>query len=247
MLASNGIYVAATEELLANERSETVHYDTDNGLPYMATANSFSELTADGDLFIASSAGVVKINIEQPFEDVSDLKVAVPFVDADDVRIYPDENGAFTIPSETHKLTVSSFVYNYSLMNPQVSYHLEGFDKTVKTVIRSELAPADYTNLSGGTYHFVMQVKDSMGRGNKELRVQIEKEKAFYEQAWFFVAAGFAVLLIAAALIRLYVRRRMQKLEKKNQETMTFVREITEAFAKVIDMKDKYTNGHSYR
>ena len=247
VLASNGIYVTATEELLANERIETVHYDTDNGLPYMATANSFSELTADGDLFIASSAGVVKINIEQPFEDVSDLKVAVPFVDADDVRIYPDENGAFTIPSDTHKLTVNSFVYNYSLMNPQVSYCLEGFDKTFKTVIRSELAPADYTNLSGGTYHFVMQVKDSMGRGNKELRVQIEKEKAFYEQAWFFVAAGFAVLLIAAVLIRLYVRRRMQKLEKKNQETMTFVREITEAFAKVIDMKDKYTNGHSTR
>ena len=28
---------------------------------------------------------------------------------------------------------------------------------------------------------------------------------------------------------------------------MTFVREITESFAKVIDMKDKYTNGHSSR
>ena len=247
VLASNGLYVLSADDLLANGRIEPVHYSIDNGLPYIATANSYSELTPEGELYIACSSGVAKVNIEEPFENVNDLKIAVPFVDADDTRIYPDGSGAFVIPSDTHKLTVNSFVYNYSLMNPQVSYHLEGFDKTVKTVIRSDLAPVDYTNLRGGTYHFVMQVKDSMGRGNKEMSVRIVKEKAFYEEVWFFAVVGLAVLLVTAELVRLYVRRRMQKLEKKNQETMTFVREITEAFAKVIDMKDRYTNGHSTR
>ena len=132
-------------------------------------------------------------------------------------------------------------------MNPQVSYHLEGFDKATTTVSRTELKPVDYTNLHGGSYDFVMQLKNAMGRGNKEMTVHIVKEKSFYEQAWFYTVVGLGVLLAAFFGIRAYIRWKMQKLEKKNQETMTFVREITEAFAKVIDMKDKYTNGHSSR
>jgi len=247
VLASNGIYVISSKELMANGAIEPVFHGIPSGLPYIATANSYSALTAEGDLYIAGSAGVIKVNIETPFEDVNDLKVAVPFVDADGARIYPDGNGSFVIPADTLKLTVYSYVFNYSPMNPQVSYHLEGFDSAVITVDRSELAPADYTNLQGGDYRFVMQLKDSMGRGNREVSVLIRKEKAFYEQIWFIVLIailGIGLIVLAA---RLYTRKKMHALEKKNHETMTFVKEITEAFAKVVDMKDRYTNGHSMR
>ena len=247
VLASNGIYVISADELLANEAVEPVFYGIPSGLPYIATANSFSELTAEGDLYIASSAGVVKVNIETPFENVNNLKVAVPFIDVDGERIFPDETGAYVIPASARKLTVSSYVYTYSPTNPQVSYHLEGFDSTVATVDRSELVPVDYTNLRGGDYRFVMQLKDSMGRGNRETSVLIRKEKAFYEQVWFLVLVVLAGLALIALAVWLYTRKKMHALEKKNQETMTFVREITLAFAKVVDMKDKYTNGHSTR
>ena len=55
-------------------------------------------------------------------------------------------------------------------------------------------------------------------------------------------------LLAAVALVvRFYVKRKMHKLEKQQKETMALVGGITEAFAKVIDMKDRYTNGHSTR
>ena len=247
VLASNGIYVARAEDLIAGGEVDPVFYGIPNGLPYMATANSYSELTEDGDLYIAASAGVVKVNIEKPFEDVNDLKIAVPYIDVDGARIYPDGNGDFVIPAGARKLTVSGFVFNYSPMNPQVSYRLEGFDEAVKTVSRSELAPADYTNLRGGDYRFIMQLKDSMGRGNKEVSVRIRKEKAFYEEVWFYVAAAAAGLCVIGLLARMYTRRKMRALEKKNHETMTFVKEITHSFAKVVDMKDTYTNGHSLR
>ncbi|MDO4989670.1 MAG: two-component regulator propeller domain-containing protein [Eubacteriales bacterium] len=247
ILSSNGIYVTPADALLAGGEISPVYYGLSNGLPGIATANSYSELTDEGELYIASSTGIVRVNIDKPFEHVDDLKAAVPFVDADGIRFFPDKDGSFHIPADTHKLTVYSYVYTYSLTNPQVSYHLEGFDKTVTTVSRTELMPVDYTNLRGGAYDFVMTLADSMGRGSKETSVRIFKAKAYYEQAGFYLLAGLAALLVAAMLIRVYVRRRMQKLEKKNQETMTFVREITEAFAKVIDMKDKYTNGHSTR
>ncbi len=247
LLASNGIYVVPAEELLANGPVDPVYYGVPNGLPYMATANSFSELAKEGDLYIASSSGVVKVNIEASFEDVNDLKVAVPFVDVDGTRFYPESSGTFVIPSNTRKLTVNSFVYTYSPTNPQVSYYLEGFDNTAVTVSRSELDPVDYTNLRGGDYHFVMQIKDSLGRGNREVSVLIRKEKAFYERIWFIIVVALALIALIVLGARLYTRKRMRALEKKNHETMTLIGEITEAFAKVIDMKDKYTNGHSSR
>ena len=247
ILASNGIYVAHADELLANENIEPVFYGIPNGLPYIATANSYSEMTDEGDLYIASSSGVTKVNIEKAFEDVNAMKVAVPYIDVDGTRIYPDETGAFTIPSDARKLTVSSFVFNYSPTNPQVSYYLGGFDNTVTTVDRSELVPVDYTNLRGGDYRYVMELKDAMGRGNREMSVLIRKEKTFYEQVWFMILAAVAAIGLVVLGVWLMTRKKMRALEKKNHETMTFVREITHAFAKVVDMKDKYTNGHSTR
>ncbi len=40
---------------------------------------------------------------------------------------------------------------------------------------------------------------------------------------------------------------RIDSLRQKQQESIIFASEVSEAFAKVIDMKDKYTNGHSER
>ena len=247
VLSSNGIYVVPAQELLANGDINPEYYGIANGLPCIATANSYSDLDSEGNLYIAGNSGIIKVNIEQPFENVNELKAGVPYVEADGERIYPDENGAFVISKNTNKLTVPSFVFNYSLNNPQVSFLLEGFDRQMKTIRRSDLAPIDYTNLRGGTYHYVMQLHDNMGRGNKVVSVQIIKKKKFYEQAWFDIVVSLLMLFLLEESVRFYVRKKTRALEKKQKETMALVAGITEAFAKVIDMKDRYTNGHSTR
>ena len=218
VLSSDGIYVVPTEELLQNGEIKPVHYGIANGLPCIATSNSYSELTEAGDLYIAGSAGVAKVNIEASLENVSELKQAVPYLEADGLRIYPDESGGFTIPSSVRKLTVYGFVFNYSLTDPQITYYLEGFDKETVTLSRSELGPVTYTNLPGGSYRFVMELKDAMGRGSNTLSVSIVKEKALYEQWWFYLALGLLAALAAALLIRAYIRRKMRLLEEKHRE-----------------------------
>ena len=220
VLSSDGIYVVPTEDLLKNGDIEAVHYGIANGLLCAATSNSYSELTEKGDLYIAGSTGVAKVNIEAPIEDIGVLKQAVPYIDIDGVRIYPNEEGGFTIPSNVRKLTIYGFVFNYSLTDPQVSYHLEGFDKDAVTVSRSELGPVTYTNLRGGSYRFEMELKDSMGRGSKILSVSIVKEKAFYEQHWFYLVIGLLAIFAATLLIRAYIRRKMRLLEEKHREDM---------------------------
>lgn len=247
VLSSNGIYVVQSDELIANGDISPIFYGTDNGLPCIATANSYSYLAEDGNLYIAGSTGVAKVNIETPFETVDNVKMAVPYVEVDGKSVYADKSGKITIPSNTEKLTIHGFVYTYSLMNPLVTYRLDGFEQHRTTVRRSELTPIDYTNLSGGTYHFVMQLSDAMGNGNKELSVAIEKQEAIHEMLWFRILCVIAGLALIAIAVQFYIRRRTRAFERKEAENREFIREMTEAFARVIDMKDAYTNGHSSR
>lgn len=247
ILSSNGLYVVPVEQMLANGEIKPVYYGRDNGLSCITTSNSYSEITDDGDLFLAGTTGVVRVNIEKPLEDVEDIKLSIPYLESDGEIIYPDDNGVFHVPADSMKLTINSFVYNYSLVNPQVTYQLEGFDSSSMTIKRSDLAPIDYTNLNGGTYRFTIRISDSLGNNSNELSVKIVKNKKLYEQVWFKIGG----LLFLAALIgffaMLYIRHRTKVFLKKEKENKMLIREMVEAFAKVIDMKDKYTNGHSTR
>ena len=99
VLSGSGIYVVPAEELLANEEINPVHFGIANGLPFITTSNSYSERTDEGDLYIAGNSGVVKVNIDAPTEEIDDLKMSISYVDADGVRFYPDDQGAFVIPS----------------------------------------------------------------------------------------------------------------------------------------------------
>ena len=218
ILSSNGIYVIPSDELVANQEIKPVHYGIANGLPCISTSNSYSELTFSGDLYLSGTTGVAKVNIESSLEVISDLKQAVPFIDADGVRIYPDASGAFTIPSNVQKLIVYGFVYNYSLTDPQVSYRLEGLEKEAVTVTRSALGPVSYTNLRGGSYSFQLELKDALGRGSNSLKVPIIKQKAFYEQLWFYILLGVAAVSVITALVQMYIRKRMKALEEKHRE-----------------------------
>ena len=164
VLSSAGIYVVSAAELIAGYPIDPVFYGMQSGLPYAPTVNAHSELTAEGELYIAGTEGVVKVNIEKPFQDLSDMKIALPFIEADGRRYYADESGGFTLPGGANKITIYPYVFNYSLIDPQVSYRLDGFDPEDETVIRSKLQPVDYTNLKIGAYRFVMTVKDPTGR-----------------------------------------------------------------------------------
>ena len=247
VLGSNGIYVADVDDVLDDGNFTTVYYGTDNGLPCIANANSYSELTDDGDLYIAGSTGVAYVNIEKRYENVKNFKMAVPFIEADGEFIYPDEDGNFTVSDDVERVTVYSYVFNYSLMNPEVTYRLEGFEKKDTTVRRSELNPIGYTNLHGGDYTFVMNVKDPRGLSSTELRVNIHKRRAFFEHIMVRMLLALALMMAIGFGARLYADHRMSRLIAKAEEQKTLIREMVEAFARIIDMKDDYTRGHSTR
>ena len=244
ILSSNGIYVIPAEEMISNENLAPAHFGRDNGLTCIATANAYSDLTDSGELYIAGTTGVAKVNIETPFEASGAVKISVPCVEADGRQIFFDDSAKVTIPASTKKLTIYSYAFNYSLGNPEITYRLEGFDSENTSVRRSDLTPIDYTNLSGGEYRFVIRLTDG---SSDEVTMTIVKEKAMYELTWFRLACAGIGLLAIAIVVMAYNRSKTRKFLKKEKEQKQLIREIVEAFAKVIDMKDKYTNGHSTR
>ena len=218
ILSSDGIYIVPDDELLANEEINPIHYGMANGLPCIATSNSYNEVTKDGDLYIAGRSGVAKVNIEEPLEEVNDLKMAVPYVEVNDKPVFPDDKGNFVIPHSAKKLAICGFVYNYSLNDPTISFMLKGFDKEFMTTRRSDFGPIYYTNLPGGKYTFLMELKDAMGKDSKELSVRITKQKAFYEQTAFIIGALVSAAIAFLLIVQHIVRRKLKAVEKRHRE-----------------------------
>ena len=225
VLSGNGIYIVPTKDMIDDNVTQFQHYGLSDGLPYIATANSYSYLDKDGTLYIAGNNGVASVNIESFRPESNTLKGSVPFIDADEERIYPDKDGNFHISSDVRKLTIYGYVFNYSLITPQVSYRLEGFDDKYITVSRDVLMPVDYTNLAGGDYRFVMKISDGNGT---EVTVNIRKDRAFYEQIWFYIVMGLLDIAILSVIAQLIWIFRMKKLKRKHREEVERERITTE-------------------
>lgn len=247
VLSSNGIYLVDEDELIRNRDINPVFYSRDNGLQHVSTANSYSDISDNGDLYIACSTGVVKVNIDSATENIQVPKAAIPYIEGDGVLYYPLEDGSFRIPASVKKVTVHCHVFNYTLINPDVSFRLEGYEDSFRTMKRDEMGPVDYTNLKGGVYRYQLYMKDLFGHSDFVLDVTIRKTGAFYETIWFNSLALLFLLGFIAYIVYLYVDAKLRKLIERERQQEIFIDEMTEAFARTIDMKDRYTNGHSFR
>lgn len=248
ILSSNGIYAVNREQLLADEELEYSFYDMRCGLPCIATANSRSCLEEDGTLYISGASGVSSVNIYEDEKRNEDIKLAVPYIEVDDQIINLKDGEEITIPSNCKRLTIYGYAYTYALQNPRLSYCLEGFDETSISVSKQEMQPISYTNLDGGKYVFHLSVINTMtGEVENSIAVTIIKKKAIYEYSWFWILIVLLAVAAAFVAVLLYAHYKTAGLIKKQEENKTFINQIIQAFAKSIDLKDKYTNGHSFR
>ena len=247
VLSSNGIYFVNGDELLADKDLVYSFYDTRSGLPSIATANSRNYISPDGTLYIAGSSGVSSININTARNGENDVKLIVPFIQIDEKEVYIREGETVTLPSDCKRITIQAYAMTYT-HNPQISYYLEGFDDAVATVSRQDMQPVTYTNLRSGEYVFHMSIIDVMtGQPVQTLDVKIIKEKTLYERPWFWLLIAAASILLILFAVRVYTLNKMKKMIEKEKADRVFIRQMIQVFAKIIDVKDKYTNGHSFR
>ena len=248
ILSSNGVYVVNREAMLANGDIQYTLYDFSCGLPCAATANSFSQLDPDGNLYIAGSTGVCSVNIYDDTTRYGQVRLSVPFLTVDDVNYPVPESGEITIPASAKRIVIHPYAFTYSLSNPHVRYQLEGFDDAPAVLTKRELGDVIYTNLDGGAYRFCLSLIDiTTGEAEQTLTVSIIKEKSLHEHPLFWILLAALGLLLVAGTMFFFFRKKTRALERKNEENRRMIQDISGAFAKCIDMKDTYTNGHSTR
>ena len=247
ILSSNGIYFVNGDELLSDNDLVYSFYDIRSGLPSIATANSRNYISPEGTLYIAGGSGVSSININTAREGKNDVQLVVPFITIDDEEVYVRVGETITIPSGCKRVAIHAIAMTYT-HDPLVSYYVEGFDDKPIVVAKHDMQPINYTRPRSGEYVFHMSIIDVMtGEEVNSIAIKIVVEKAFYEYAWFWVLVLAAVALVIVFIVQAYIHNKMAKLLKKEEEDRTFIRQVIRVFAKSIDTKDKYTNGHSSR
>ena len=246
VLSSNGLYQVEAKRLIENEDIECQHYDSTSGLACVPTANSWSDLM-DGVLYIAGSTGVSSVNIDEIEDQAQDVRLTVPFITVDGKDIYI-EGPTVDIPKDASKLVIHGYALSYALKNPTITYKLDNFDENETVTTKNDLTAVTYTNLDGGNYKFRLSVVNTItGQAENTYTLFINKELKFSENPWFILIETVVLILIAVVIVWIIAARKLRRQIRKTRETQEFVDQTISAFAKLIDAKDKYTQGHSRR
>ncbi|WP_051656713.1 hybrid sensor histidine kinase/response regulator [Butyrivibrio sp. AE3004] len=230
VLSSYGIFVVDVREMLEDSIKNYKTYTINSGLPYVITKNSFSSLDKNGDLYIPGQNGVIKVNINDFFEEKGTILVDVRSINCDNEKILQDENGIYQIPASNGRIQISVAVMDYTMMNLGVKLFLENYKDEGSIYPRSELMPLEYTNLPYGNYVLHIQILNDVTKEIlQDQTFEIRKAPRFSELIILRVIfmtlvtalAGFIVWWVMRSTVirKQYEEIRIAKEEAENANT----------------------------
>ncbi len=243
ILQNNGILAMDKEELLSGEETDTIHYSFDHGLSGSLNANTWNYLGWDGKLYMATRNGISVFGFEGVQNSTPKLCISRAIVDG---KVY-EHPTTLELERGAQRVTIEYAVLSYTdTAELRITTFLEGFDKE-PTIMTQKSGSVSYTNLPGGKYTFSVSV-DCLENGKFVANsLPIEKQKKLKEYLVFWILTGASAFLISGLIIFLLVRGRVRRLQRRQQEYKSIVEQSMRTFAKSIDVKDAYTQGHSLR
>lgn len=245
MMQNNGILAAPKEALLGEETAQTVLYGFSYGLTGSLNANTWNYVDEDGMLYLVTRSGISKFGFSavhnpQPKGIISEIRVD------EKNYIHPEK---ITLNRNVTRITIDFATLSYTGTTASgMSYRLEGFDGQETEIKDEKSSSISYTNLPGGDYRFCLRVYDlSDPEMSFDYYVDIHKEKKITEYPLFWIMGAVLVIAVLAFISYLIARAKIMSIKKRQKEYQTIVDQFLRAFAKAIDAKDKYTNGHSIR
>lgn len=234
-LTNSELIIADIEDVIANKKDYPyLIYDSYQGLDTSIIANAWNYIDSNGNLFFCTADGVKKISMNLQETNNIDYKIAISKVVVDQKEIF-EENGVYTIPKCTHRVSVKPAILNYSTENPKVRMYLNRFDDMEMAERQSELTEISYTNLPMGLYKMHIQILSS---NNEE--VLYERIFSFYKQGYFYEHLWFKCLIVIGSLIILsmlgyvmvnsYINNKVRIEREKTLSFLSYNDELTGAF-----------------
>ncbi len=245
LMQNNGILSVDKAALAAGEQAETVLYGFSFGLTGSLNANTWNYVDEDGTIYLVTRSGISMFRFSAVHNPLPKGIINEIRVD-DEVYSHPAE---VAVDKNTTRITIDFSTLSYTgTTGSNMSYYLQGFDEQ-ETVIKEEKSSSvSYTNLPGGDYIFHLKIYNPSDEGEmNEYRIPIYKEKKLEEYPLFWILAMAAALAVLAGSCYLIARTKIRNIRKRQKEYQDIIDQFLKAFAKTIDAKDKYTNGHSIR
>lgn len=245
IMQNKGVLSVDKGALLSGATASTISYSFQHGLTGSLNANTWNYLSDDGKLYMVTRNGVSIF----AFEDIhnSEPKAIVNSVVVDDVTYeHPNE---LKLDDNVNRITFNFAELSYSGTSTLLmSYQLVNFDKEEILFGVNSSGSVSYTNLPGGNYTFVFRIYDPKDMENQKVyQVAIHKDKRLTEYTLFWVGIGVLILLCVAGVILLFYRRKLARMQEFQDEYKDIIEQSLQTFARTIDAKDTYTNGHSIR
>lgn len=254
VLGSAGIYVVNNDKLLSGKEVSYDLLDSKSGLDSSLTANAWNYSENDGKLYLSCGTGVYIVDMNSYIFSKPSYHMMVSSVHLDSIPFSIERSEPLIIERNISKIEIFPEVVNYTVLDPIVSYQLEGFDRHATVIPQSQLSSITYTNLPSGNYTFHIAVFDKNQNIIEQSRYTLIKEKEIYDRTFFKFYMVLVAMLAISCLTWLILRNQLQHrldIQKKQialaKEQVRMGNETILAIAKAVDAKDENTSQHSVR
>lgn len=249
LMQNSGILAVDRTALMSGSPTVAEVFSFSHGLTGSLNANTWHALTPEGQLLVSTRNGISVFSFEGIPGRLPEGIINAVEVDGQ-VTEHPER---LVLARDAHRMTIDFAVLSYTdTNNCRIAYRLEGLDTEETIAASGKSGSISYTNLPGGEYTFHIRVYDPEQPGLKhEYRIPITKEKKLVEEPlfWLLLSILFGGLVAAVISFAAHLRHRvrMRRMNQRQQELKTLLIQSLETFARIIDAKDPYTNGHSIR
>lgn len=250
-----GVYIFDKADLITGNCTNYAFLGERTGLQGCFIANSNYYIDSDGSLYLPTDRGCSKINVNNYLDYDNDYRFNIRSIYIDGEKIQPENNGKIIVPAGALKIEVVPRIANYSALEPDITYQLEGYDKNEIYSSQLQLEKILYTNIPPGSYSLNIKIKNpNDGEVLENFSFELEKMAFFYQERWFRLTVVFIcaliIIIITSSIARFRMRRRMEAQNKELEavkKQMGMVNETILAIAKTVDAKDENTSQHSQR
>ena len=203
ILASNGLYNMPAEDVLNDAVNDYRLYTMANGLYSTPVTQGKTYIDQRGNIYICGMAGVTKVNINGIFGSLGSVKSGISYIKGDEVELFPNEDGVYTIGKDVARIQIVPAILDYSLSNPYVRVFLEGSKDSGISCYKSDLTNLEFTNLRYGTYRLHVLIMDDRDRDNvlSESIITIVKQPTFIERTSVRVIIALLSMIIVGFLV----------------------------------------------
>ena len=223
ILAGNGVFVLDEADLLEGNDLAARHYTQHEGLPIDITANSWNVFSGD-ELIICGSGGLAAFHMD--YEHIQkDVKLYAAQISADDEPLQAEE-GVYTIGANISRLTLDIRPVLFNAQAVRIGHQLVGQDEEMRFVRALDLEKAEYTNLPGGDYQYVVSAVDPVtGAELDRMEISLTKVHHFWEVPAIRILMIVCALAALAAITVMLLIRNSRRLHGHYQNVLQTERE----------------------